>query len=1174
MTKNIYALLVAIDKYHPASRVGSLSGCVNDIDAVEAYLQERVAQDGKWEVKILILKNQDATREAIINGFQHHLCKANNDDVALFYYAGHGSYETTPPEFWDIEQDRQHETIVCYDSRTENVSDLADKELGYLISKVAQKNPHMMVIMDCCHSATGTRDPEVTVRQAAINAKQRTLDSFIFAQDQPALNQLLSNQTTRVEWLKARHISLAACRADQVAEEFRDKDGKKRGVFSYFLLETLQKTNGNLTYQDLLRNVNALVNGKAQKGQSPQVEAVFKDDLNQLFLGGAISERPPYFTLAFNKQKYNNWIIQGGALHGIPKPNAGGNTLLTIFPAGSTTESLRQMSNKLAVAKVTQVLPQISKVEITEGSDKLSENETYWAVVTSLPIEPLKVNIHGEVSEEKGIELAIQALKTASFGDKPSLFVQQVEEAKDADYFLFARNSQYWITQHDKRPLIAPVPEKPDQNGYTPEVARDAILRLESIARWNNILELKNLATSKISYEDVEIEILVVEGKDSSSSISDMRLEYTYDENYWDEDTGEHWKPITLKIKLTNHSRKTLYCNVLVLSENYEVSIPFFSEESSFQLTPKGSGAGSTRSTEDLPVFIPVEYLKQGITEYKDILKLIVSTSEFDASILKQDGLNPPPSPTRSVGSLGILDRLMEQVNSRQFKNNSGGNYDDWMTKQVTLTYVRPQDTKQIKQGESTTLLDEVVELQPHPSLQANANLTTVPQITRDVANPVLPPILVQDPTVSQPFQFTTSRGSDPGLSVLELTEVENHASVTPETPLKLLVNTTLEEKEHIVPLAYDGEFYLPLGRGLKTEDGKTEIRLESLPSPTNSSRSASGSIKILFQKLVTQPLGAPFEYPILAIADIGTDGKLIANPEIKKLENIKAKVAQSKRILLYIHGIIGDTESLVGSVQTANIGGQSIKELYDLVLTFDYENLNTTIQENAQLLRQRLEAVDLGSNHGKELHIIAHSMGGLVSRWFIEREGGNQIVQHLIMLGTPNAGSPWPKVQDLAFALLGMALNQLSTVVWPVKILAQLVELLESNDNSLEQMQPNCDFLQEIAKNPDPHVPYTIIAGDRSLTSTASQKDIEKQTILLQKLMQKLFGKAVDSVINLVFFKQPNDIAVTLDSIKSVNYNRSPQPKILPDVACDHLSYFTHPAGLEAVAKALESIS
>ena len=82
----------------------------------------------------------------------------------------------------------------------------------------------------------------------------------------------------------------------------------------------------------------------------------------------------------------------------------------------------------------------------------------------------------------------------------------------------------------------------------------------------------------------------------------------------------------------------------------------------------------------------------------------------------------------------------------------------------------------------------------------------------------------------------------------------------------------------------------------------------------------------------------------------------------------------------------------------------------YDLVLTFDYENLQDPIAETARALKERLAAVGLGADHGKSVDVVAHSMGGLVSRWFIEREGGNRAIQRLIMLGTPNGGSPWPR--------------------------------------------------------------------------------------------------------------------------------------------------------------------
>ena len=70
---------------------------------------------------------------------------------------------------------------------------------------------------------------------------------------------------------------------------------------------------------------------------------------------------------------------------------------------------------------------------------------------------------------------------------------------------------------------------------------------------------------------------------------------------------------------------------------------------------------------------------------------------------------------------------------------------------------------------------------------------------------------------------------------------------------------------------------------------------------------------------------------------------------------------------------------------------------------------------------------------------------------------------------------------------------------------------------------------------------------------------------------MKKLFTPAINQVIDdLVFSGEPNDIAVSLSSIKSVSQERSPQPKILPHVACDHITYFTTEAGLEALVNAV----
>ncbi|KOP24432.1 peptidase C14 caspase catalytic subunit p20 [Hapalosiphon sp. MRB220] len=1167
MAKNIYALLVGIDEYDPASVVSipSLQGCVNDISAVEMYLRERVARDREWNLvepvdRPWILINQNATRQAIIDGFRQHLCNADSEDVVLFYYAGHGAQQKSPQEFWSLEPDRLDETLVCYDSRTVNSRDLADKEIAYLISEVAQKNPHVVVILDCCHSGSGTRDIEVNVRQAPIDYRDRPLSSYIFADEIniaeiiPA-SRSLDQKITGVVLPKGRHIMLSACRDYEEAKEYKAEDGKSRGAFSYFLLQTLERTNGNITYRDLARNLNALISGKL-KEQSPQIDTTDSEELDKPFLGGAIRERSHYLTLTYSENQ-KSWVMDAGAVHGIPKADNSEDTLLAIFPVGTTEQQWHDLGNALAQARVTQVLPQRSKVEIIEGSNNLFENASYWAIVTSLPLPPLQVYLDGQGA---GIDLARQALANPG-----SLYVQEVAKSEDADYHLLAKDNQYWIIiPTSKRPVVAPIPEQSTQAGFMPYFASKAIQRLEHIARWQNILQLQTPATSRIRPDDIQMEINVLSGNQESGSGSEMRLEYN-------NENGE-WIPPSIQIILTNNSDKTLYCNVLNLTENYSVEVPFFPERSSIRLAPKGSEASVTvASFDDLGFVIPDEFLVQGITEYKDILKLIVSTCEFDASLLEQDGLNPP-SPKRSMGGRSILETLMQKVGQRNaVRVQARVNNDDWLTQEVAITIVRPQDAENLPSDRPMQLQNGLVEVLPHANLQAEVNLTTVPQTSRDLGNVTLPPLLQQLPN-TEPFQFTTSRASDPGLSGLELSNVVDHTVVTKTAPLKVLVNREIADNEYLLPISYDGEFFLPLGTGKKTVDGKTEITIERLPTPTKSHRCLQGSIRIFFQKIICRKLGRKFTYPILAAATVDANEQVIYD---KNIESVREKVTQAQKIILYIHGIIGDTEAQLPSIQkvTVTADGQEnlIQDYYDLVLAFDYENLNTTIEENARLLKQKLQAVGLGANHGKQLHIVAHSMGGLVSRWFIEREGGNEIVQHLVMLGTPNAGSPWPAVQDLIFTVLVFGLNQLAAVVWPAKVVADLLEYLENNNYSLEQMHPDSDLLKQLAENPDPGVPYTIVAGDRSLIRAATEMQPDKQSSPLQRLMSRLFGQGVDQVVNLVFFEQPNDIAVTLASIKCVSFSRSPQPQILtPNPACDHLTYFNHPAGLEALAKAL----
>lgn len=76
------------------------------------------------------------------------------------------------------------------------------------------------------------------------------------------------------------------------------------------------------------------------------------------------------------------------------------------------------------------------------------------------------------------------------------------------------------------------------------------------------------------------------------------------------------------------------------------------------------------------------------------------------------------------------------------------------------------------------------------------------------------------------------------------------------------------------------------------------------------------------------------------------------------------------------------------------------------------------TIAENAAILAQYIEWVRDRTN-APHIDIVAHSMGGLISReyindWMPIAADGKPLARRLIMLGTPNAGSPCADILDL----------------------------------------------------------------------------------------------------------------------------------------------------------------
>ena len=129
---------------------------------------------------------------------------------------------------------------MCADSRRPGIPDLADKELNELIGAVAASGPHVLVVLDCCHSGGGTRDPAVLPARRAPVEEPRAVETYL-----PGVQRAMTAAARDSGPAAAaavgdapRHVALSACESSQLSMELPIGAGY-RGVFSAMLQRAL-----------------------------------------------------------------------------------------------------------------------------------------------------------------------------------------------------------------------------------------------------------------------------------------------------------------------------------------------------------------------------------------------------------------------------------------------------------------------------------------------------------------------------------------------------------------------------------------------------------------------------------------------------------------------------------------------------------------------------------------------------------------------------------------------------------------------------------------------------------------------------------------------------------------------------------------------------------------------
>ncbi|WP_138756787.1 esterase/lipase family protein [Modestobacter altitudinis] len=76
-------------------------------------------------------------------------------------------------------------------------------------------------------------------------------------------------------------------------------------------------------------------------------------------------------------------------------------------------------------------------------------------------------------------------------------------------------------------------------------------------------------------------------------------------------------------------------------------------------------------------------------------------------------------------------------------------------------------------------------------------------------------------------------------------------------------------------------------------------------------------------------------------------------------------------------------------------------------VCTWNYSPLQRDVESAAEALGRHLERVCRETGH-ERVHVVGHSLGGLVARYLVQRLGGDQRIDTLVTLGTPHEGTLW----------------------------------------------------------------------------------------------------------------------------------------------------------------------
>ena len=1098
----LYAILIGIDKYLPGSGVSQLFGCKNDVNAWPKFLKKNYSEQlNIKDENISILTDDGATYDEVVKHLMEgaFLQKIRKEDVFFFVYSGHGSREIQAEAFNELYPEGKSETLVLYDSRGKDGKDLADKEIAYLLHEINKKCDNLTILLDCCHSGSGTRDIGDFTEGAS-----RNLDNWDPKTDAKRKDYLKNGTRKFGSYLHGKftelfpteesvsipdsnHILLSACDKKEKAREFRSL---KRGAFSFCLMEALEKTP-NALYTDLFEYTRARVR-RYFNDQNPKIHPISRFNPFSSFL---LNQESQDRLFNINKSR-NDWSLNIGAQMGLPND-----------PHESVKCEILEDGKAVGIATVTKVNLNESPVEVKWNKDyDASKKTTLQARMLKPFTPPILILKQADAEGEKRLKTALDKYNPQNF--------KLEEDLPKLEYALIVEKELVKIENLSKNSTVV------EYIGDEDEVIFEHVFGdLERIANWEKKLAIQN---KKPQTDPDDLQVIFIDKRTNTQYTQETIMLETKME-------GDNFEIIPFKIKIQNNSERTFHVSPTYFSEKFQVATHFTNDK--IVEVPAGEPA-------TLDFKIKTLSLKKEKSEATDIFKFFFSTEGFETRFLVQEKM-------KNYGKRVEIwkDGTVKSGPLRDFLEEDKSTEPDWFTKNLIIRVIGKRNEFE---GKKLEVGDKVV-ITPPKNLNGRVGLTITESNGRSLDEYGLVTQMIEKLEGVELLDLVTERSMFGTPNSLDITGIQNEG-ILKDDPLLIEVSSELEEDEILLPVTFDGVFIQPIDFK-EGKDGTFNFEINEIPE-TLPNRSLIKSFRLFFVKIKTGKLTSDTHQ--LRWVDYSS-----GLPK-RQEKDIAKKIKSAENILLLIHGIIGNTGGMMKFAQP--VLGKASDGKYDLILTYDYENLSSPINTTANFLLSELKKHGVKENDRK-ITILAHSMGGLVTRSFVEQIQGNKFVKKVILAGTPHKGSVLAKIADdyvvKWLPLIGFGFRLFKNPLSVKNILNLATGKYKANTLAQMTWDNEDQWLPALENANDPKVPYHLIAGNLEDFLKNNEED--------QKLMNFLLEKGGE----LFYANEESDMVVSKDSMWGVDKNRNPAPKTY-EVPAHHMNYFDVEESMEVIKRLL----